>query len=90
MPDKIVQRIIDKMLERAAKGKLKYGVDLERPDLDLLAWLRHMQEELLDGSAYAERMIQDEEKKIEFFKKKTTFQDYHYTFVCDKCGEYGK
>ena len=51
----------DKIAARAAKGLAKYGVGMDRTDLSRLDWLRHLQEELMDGCVYLERLIQDEE-----------------------------
>lgn len=60
MADKHVESVITKHRERAARGLSKYGVTLERTDLSRLDWLRHLQEELMDAAAYAERLIADE------------------------------
>jgi len=32
---------------------------MERGDLDLLAWLQHLQEELMDAAVYVERLMQE-------------------------------
>lgn len=55
--DPIVQRVVDKFRQRSAVGVQKYGTTLDRPDVDLIGWLRHFQEELMDGVNYAEAMI---------------------------------
>ena len=39
--DSIVSSIIEQFTERSLKGKEKYGVDLDRTDLDLLDWIEH-------------------------------------------------
>lgn len=50
-------RVADKMLERAAKGLEKYGVSVEeRDDLSVIEWLTHLQEELMDGAVYIEKL----------------------------------
>jgi hypothetical protein len=36
--DSVVQTIVDKFIDRAKKGKSKYGVDLDRKDLSILEW----------------------------------------------------
>lgn len=52
--DRNVQAVIDRHLERAAKGYRKYGVTTERGDLSLDDWLTHLQEELMDATVYIE------------------------------------
>lgn len=59
MPDHIVEAVKRKLDERAARGLLKYGVDLTRTDLSEREWLVHLQEELLDGANYIERLLAD-------------------------------
>jgi hypothetical protein len=62
--DANVDRVCQKMQERAAVGLKKYGVTTERTDLTTLEWLNHAQQESMDHSIYLERLIQDEEKRI--------------------------
>jgi hypothetical protein len=44
--------------QRAQRGLKKYGVTMDRTDLTQLDWLRHAQEEMLDGAVYLEKLIQ--------------------------------
>jgi hypothetical protein len=37
---------------------VKYGVTTERTDIDLVGWLNHLQEELMDATIYLERAKQ--------------------------------
>lgn len=60
MDDAIVNSVRQKLAERSATGIKKYGTTMERTDLSRLDWLRHAQEELLDGAVYLERLIQEE------------------------------
>jgi hypothetical protein len=57
-PDSVVQSILDKFVERAKKGKEKYGVDLDREDLTLLEWIEHAQQEHMDAILYLEKIKQ--------------------------------
>jgi hypothetical protein len=61
-PDSIVQTILDNFVQRAKKGKLKYGVDLDREDLSTLEWIQHAQEEHMDAILYLEKLKQDQLK----------------------------
>jgi hypothetical protein len=55
-PDSIVQSIVNKFNERAKMGKEKYNNDLDRTDLSTLDWINHIQEELMDGILYLEKL----------------------------------
>ena len=54
--DTIVNSIIKKFKERSDLGKKKYGVTLDRTDLNTLDWINHAQEELMDGILYLEKL----------------------------------
>ncbi len=54
--------VCKKILMRAEVGKAKYGVTMERTDLNIVEWLTHLQEELMDAAVYVERLIQDYKK----------------------------
>ena len=60
MQDEVVNAVRQKLAERSALGIAKYGTTMARTDLSRLDWLRHAQEELMDGAIYLERLIQDE------------------------------
>lgn len=56
---KIEDRVCEKIQQRAEVGKSKYGVTMERSDLNLVEWLTHLQEELMDAAVYVERLIKE-------------------------------
>jgi len=56
-PDKNVEAVREKLLLRSQIGLRKYGVTTERKDVDLLGWLIHLQQELMDAAVYAEADI---------------------------------
>lgn len=56
MIDKNVEAVRQSLYERMERGYSKYGVTTERTDIDLLGWLQHLQEELLDAAVYVERL----------------------------------
>ena len=56
--DSIVKSIIQKFQTRSEMGREKYGTDLDRNDLATIDWLNHLQEELMDGILYAEKLKQ--------------------------------
>lgn len=48
--------VIRELQERSAVGLKKYGVSVgDRKDLTLSQWLKHLQEEMLDGAVYIEK-----------------------------------
>jgi hypothetical protein len=57
--DSIVTSIIEQFTERSLKGKEKYGVDLDRTDLDLLDWIEHAKQEHMDAILYLEKIKQE-------------------------------
>ena len=54
--DKYVQAVKEKFEERSQTGIRKYNTTLEREDLNLVDWLNHLQEELMDATLYVERL----------------------------------
>jgi len=54
----IEESVIDLIRIRAEVGKAKYGVGMDRNDLDIVEWLRHFQAENLDSAIYAEKAIE--------------------------------
>ena len=59
--DRITKSVLDKYLDRAIAGKKKYGTDMDRNDLELVEWLRHLQEEMMDATLYVEKLIKEQE-----------------------------
>ena len=60
---KIEDSVREKLRVRAEIGLNKYGVTMERTDLNELEWLNHAQEEAMDLAVYLERLIQDYENR---------------------------
>ena len=55
--DRNVEAVAGKLRARSRKGVDTYGVTTERTDLSHADWLRHLQEELLDGAVYIEKLL---------------------------------
>lgn len=55
----IEEDVVLKIRLRAAQGRIKYGVTMERTDLHTIDWLMHAQQEAMDLAIYLERLIQD-------------------------------
>jgi len=56
---RIEDQVCKKIQGRAEIGLKKYGVTMERTDLSNLEWLVHLQEELMDGIVYIERIMEE-------------------------------
>ena len=54
--DSYVQLVKAKFEERSQRGIKKYNTTLEREDLNIVEWLNHLQEELMDATLYVERL----------------------------------
>ena len=54
---KIEENVIKKIRERAETGLEKYGKSMTRNDLDLVDWLIHLQQELMDACVYIEKLL---------------------------------
>jgi len=55
-PDRNVEDVRDILLYRSEVGMQKYGVTTERTDVDLVGWVQHLQEELLDAAVYCQAL----------------------------------
>lgn len=53
---KIEDEVCEEIQARAERGLNKYGVTMERGDLDIHEWLQHLLEELLDAAVYVKRL----------------------------------
>lgn len=59
-PDKNVVAVIKQFDDRMKKGYTKYGTTTaDDTATDLLGWLQHLQEELMDAVVYVERIKQE-------------------------------
>ena len=56
MVDNNVEAIRTMLKERSQVGIKKYGVTTERTDLNMLDWIQHLQEELLDAAVYLQAL----------------------------------
>jgi len=56
MKDSILESVLDKFKQRSEEGIKKYGVTMDRKDLNGLEWLNHLQEELMDATLYIEKL----------------------------------
>jgi len=57
--DTVVDSVIESYRELSRVGFKKYLTTMDRNDLNLLEWLQHLQEELMDATLYIEKLKQD-------------------------------
>ena len=67
--DSIVTSVMQKYKTRAMLGKEKYETDMDREDLSIVEWLKHAQEETMDSSIYLEKLIQEYDKEIKWYRR---------------------
>lgn len=54
----LIENLVCEDIQRRAElGLKKYGVTLERTDIDLRGWLQHAYEEVLDQACYLKRAM---------------------------------
>jgi hypothetical protein len=58
--DSVVEEIVNRFQERSRVGIEKYKTTLDRKDLSPLDWINHLQEEMMDGILYAQRLRREE------------------------------
>ena len=64
--DKIVENVRQKLLERSNTGIEKYNSTLQDNNKD--NYLNHLQEELLDGANYIEKLLVQKQELIKLIK----------------------
>ena len=73
MKDKIVQSVVDKLNYRSEIGAIKYGTYLHENNFD--NYLVHLQEELMDGCNYIEKIIQMRNEVIQLVNQYNNDQE---------------
>ena len=63
--DKVIESVINKIIQRSDAGYKKYGITLHKDDQPLDTWLQHIQEELMDAVNYIEKTRQSLRSEIE-------------------------
>tara|TARA_B100000214_G_C23832500_1_gene564868 strand:- start:643 stop:891 length:249 start_codon:yes stop_codon:yes gene_type:complete len=68
---KIEDEVCEKIQQRAEVGLKKYGTTMEREDFSDLDWMIYLQEELMDGAVYLQRMINNYRDALSQLEKLT-------------------
>jgi len=59
----VEESVIDLIRSRRDIGRAKYGTTMERVDLNVIEWINHLQEELLDAAIYVEKLKREIEPR---------------------------
>lgn len=78
----IEDKVCEKIQERSKVGKSKYGVTMERTDLNTIEWLTHLQEELMDAAVYVERLMGDIQLANDAMLNAREVLMKHYAWMC--------
>lgn len=73
---KIEDEVCEKIQQRAEVGLKKYGTTMEREDFSDLDWMIYLQEELMDGAVYLQRMINNYQDALSKLEKLTKRVEY--------------
>jgi hypothetical protein len=66
--DNNVNELCLEYMRRADHGFKKYGVTTERTDLELMGWIQHLKEELMDATVYIHRIQKELKEKQDDLK----------------------
>ncbi len=62
--DPVVERVVDKFISRSDIGFEKYGVTLDKDPSDMISWLNHLQEEMMDAVLYIQKSKETYEAQL--------------------------
>jgi len=63
--DPVVERVVDKFIDRSDVGFKKYKVTLEDDHSDMFAWINHLQEELMDATLYLQKLKETASEELQ-------------------------
>tara|TARA_R110002072_G_scaffold42029_5_gene117281 strand:+ start:2043 stop:2291 length:249 start_codon:yes stop_codon:yes gene_type:complete len=63
--DPVVERVVDKFIDRSDIGFKKYKVTLEDDHSDMFAWINHLQEELMDATLYLQKLKESATEELQ-------------------------
>lgn len=78
----VEERVIEKIRHRRDAGREKYGTSMERRDLNTIEWFNHLQQELLDGAIYCEKLLRMLELLPEALKSEAWMAN-----ECERCND---
>lgn len=64
----IEQLVAQKILKRGEFGEVKYGISMAEEQLPFIAWMTHLQQELMDACVYIEKVLVESEMDEKFLQ----------------------
>jgi hypothetical protein len=63
--DPVVERVVNKFVDRSDVGFKKYKVTLQEDHSDIFAWINHLQEELMDATLYLQKLKESASEELQ-------------------------
>ena len=63
--DPVVERVVDKFIERSDVGYEKYKVTLDQDPSNMFIWMNHLQEELMDAVLYLQKLKENSTEELQ-------------------------
>jgi hypothetical protein len=63
--DPVVERVVNKFVDRSDVGFKKYKVTLQDDHSDIFAWINHLQEELMDATLYLQKLKESASEELQ-------------------------
>ena len=63
--DPVVERVVNKFVDRSDIGFKKYKVTLQDDHSDIFAWINHLQEELMDATLYLQKLKESDSEELQ-------------------------
>jgi hypothetical protein len=63
--DPVVERVVDKFVDRSDVGFKKYKVTLDKDPSDMFIWMNHLQEELMDAVLYLQKLKENTTEELQ-------------------------
>ena len=78
--DPVVERVVDKFIERSDVGYEKYKVTLDQDPSNMFIWMNHLQEELMDAVLYLQKLKENSTEELQ----EVMLKNINKTFNDDK------
>jgi len=63
--DPVVERVVDKFVERSDIGYEKYKITLDQDPSNMFIWMNHLQEELMDAVLYLQKLKENTTEELQ-------------------------
>ena len=63
--DPVVERVVDKFVDRSDVGFEKYKITLDKDPSNMFIWMNHLQEELMDAVLYLQKLKENTTEELQ-------------------------